>query len=256
MRDLFRGLSRRAKQRVRKIWHSQEQSSSPTPGPEDHSTNSSRVAITSCQDSVHNSRRELEEENSDGESHKEVPLAGGSSAPAACDVDDAGNSRPTTSQIIGSPRGDKPKTESLQAKVQFHGNLWQQAFAQLSEKRQTILSDLAGRGKSSSPPSATSSVVTSDLVAALRQRQTEWENKSWTITIQSKDGEAKVVRIQDKVADCINFLTAAGDLGVAFAPSLVQQVWPCVKAVLQIPAQDAKQGMSHFEYSPSSVQCR
>lgn len=253
MRDLFRGLPQRAKKRFRKIWHAQEQSSPPTPSSEDHSTDSSKAPITSSQFSVHKSHQVLEEDKGDGESHKEVPLAGGSSAPAACDVDDAGDSRPTTSKTIVSPVNDEPKTESLPAGPQFHGGLWQQAFTQLSEKRQTSLMGLAERGKSSSQPSATVSVVTSDLVTALRQRHTEWEHKSWTITILSKDGEAKVVRVQDKVADCINFLTAAGDLGVAFAPSLVQQVWPCVKAVLQIPVQDAKQGTSHFEYTPSNA---
>ncbi|KAI0174222.1 hypothetical protein BJ166DRAFT_605992 [Pestalotiopsis sp. NC0098] len=241
MGDLFRGFFRRVKKPLKKIWPSHEQSSPPTSSSRGHATDSSLVAATSSRDSVHKPRKELEEDKSDGESHKEVPVSGGSSAPAACDVDDAGDSRPTTSKTIGSPVNDEPKTESLPAGPQFHSGLWQQAFTQLSKKRQTSLMGLAERGKSSSQPSATVSVVTSDLVTALRQRQTEWEHKSWTITVLSKDGEAKVVRVQDKVADCINFLTAAGDLGVSFAPSLVQQVWPCVKAVLQIPVQDAKQ---------------
>lgn len=251
MRNLFHRWSRRAKKRFRKYWHPHEQSSPPVSS--SRSTHSSRAVTTSSRESLHTFRQELEEDKNDGQSRRNSSLADGASQPVACVGDDAGDSRPPTNETISSPVNCEPKEKSLPAEPQFHGGLWQQAFTQLSKECQNSLMGLAERGKSSSGLSATSSVMTSDLVAALRQRQTEWEQNSWTFTLPSKDGEGTVIGIRDKVAECIDFLTAAGDIGVAFAPSLVQQVWPCVKAVLQIPAQDAKQGMSHFEYPPSSV---
>ncbi|KAF3770865.1 hypothetical protein M406DRAFT_215991, partial [Cryphonectria parasitica EP155] len=119
-------------------------------------------------------------------------------------------------------------------------DLWRKALDKLSDKQKQSLLKLASKGKAAEQPlHTTTASIIPDLIAETRAKQEKCEKESWRVKLGSDPGDEIILR--DQAALIIAWLTKAGDLGVSFAPSLVAHIWPCVKAVLQIPVQEAKQ---------------
>lgn len=135
--------------------------------------------------------------------------------------------------------GRNPVPSSSPNEAQAQQDLWQRAFSMLSEEEKESLLVLA-YGKQPPTQSANDmSAVVPSLIAVTRQKQEECEKRFWRININGKPGDGIILR--EQAAQVISWLTKAGDIGVTFAPSLVQQVWPCVKAVLQISVSEVDQ---------------
>lgn len=128
---------------------------------------------------------------------------------------------------------------SVPDEMQAEQDLWQRAFDMLSEHEKKSLSVLAKKGRPTTKPADDTASVVSSLVAATRQKQEQCEKRFWRINIPGKPGDEIILR--EQAAQVISWLTKAGDIGMKFAPSLAQQVWPCVKAVLQIPVSEIDQ---------------
>lgn len=124
-------------------------------------------------------------------------------------------------------------------------DLWHQAFAMLSQKQKESLSVLANRGKTGIHAGDDISSIVPGLISATRARQEECETRSWRINLTGKPGNEIILR--DQAAQIIAWLTKAGDVGVTFAPTLVNQIWPCVKAILQIPVSESDQSTSFYQ---------
>lgn len=118
-------------------------------------------------------------------------------------------------------------------------DLWGQAFNELSMKQQAQLLALVKSGKSDSQPAKLTASIIPDLIAVTKQRQEECEQKFWRIRLGKGPGDEIILR--EQAAQIISWLTLAGDIGVQFAPSLVSQVWPGIKALLKLPVQEAEQ---------------
>lgn len=129
----------------------------------------------------------------------------------------------------------------LEQQVEPEADLWQQAFAKLSEKQKQSLTALAGGGKppKGPAPDPQAASIIPDLIAQTRARQEECEKRSWRIKLGR--GAADEIILRDQAALVISWLTKAGDIGVQFAPTVVTHIWPCLKAILQIPVQEADQ---------------
>lgn len=133
----------------------------------------------------------------------------------------------------------------MSVQVAPKSDLWQQAFDKLSEEQKQKLFKLADEGKPtngtgpSPSPERPAGPLIPDLIAATQVRQEECEKKAWRIKFGS--GPADEIILRDQTALIISWLTKAGDIGVQFAPTIVTQVWPCVKAVLSIPVKEKDQ---------------
>lgn len=137
------------------------------------------------------------------------------------------------------PEGCNHALSPVPDEMQAGQDLWQRAFAMLSEHEKKNLSVLAKKGQPITKPTDDISSVVSSLVAATRQKQEQCEKRFWRINIPGKPGDEVILR--EQAAQVISWLTKAGDIGTKFAPSLVQQVWPCAKAILQIPVSEIDQ---------------
>lgn len=125
--------------------------------------------------------------------------------------------------------------------VQAEGNLdlWKEALDKLPEKQRRGLSSLTtSENPAKVPQGATASTVL-ELIAATRARQEECEKKSWRNKLVP--GSADEIVLGDLADQIISWLTKAGDIGMEFASTIAQQVWPCVKAILKIPVREAEQ---------------
>lgn len=133
------------------------------------------------------------------------------------------------------------EVNSVSGQTEPEIDLWQQAFDKLSEKHKQSLSTLAGGAKPAKGPDSDqpASSIIPDLIAQTRARQEECEKRSWRIKYGR--GPADEIILRDQAALIISWLTKAGDIGVSFAPTVVTQIWPCLKAILQITVQEADQ---------------
>ncbi|KAL2288601.1 hypothetical protein FJTKL_03959 [Diaporthe vaccinii] len=113
-------------------------------------------------------------------------------------------SQSTASQL--SSDAQAVDTDGNISPVQAEGNLdlWKEALDKLPEKQRRGLSSLTTTGNPAKVPQ--DEIVLGDLA--------------------------------DQI---ISWLTKAGDIGMEFAPTIAQQVWPCVKAILKIPVREAEQ---------------
>ncbi|KAJ4415022.1 hypothetical protein N0V82_007604 [Gnomoniopsis sp. IMI 355080] len=144
-------------------------------------------------------------------------------------------------------KSSRPPRKALTIKSLVSGqvvtkvDLWQQAFEQLSSEQKQKLSTLAGDGKTASglSPDHSAASAISDLISQTRARQEECEKRAWRIKLGQ--GPADEIILRDQTALIISWLTKAGDIGIQFAPTVVTQVWPCVKAILNIPVNEANQ---------------
>lgn len=140
------------------------------------------------------------------------------------------SSQPEETNEEVSPKAVQPGAEN---------DLWRQAFNDLSEKQQTQLLTLVKGGNPGSQPAEVRASIIPDLIAVTKQRQEECEQKFWRVRLGKGPGDEIILR--EQAAQIISWLTLAGDVGVQFAPSLVSQVWPGIKALLKLPVQEAEQ---------------
>lgn len=117
--------------------------------------------------------------------------------------------------------------------VQAEFNLWEKAIDKLTEEEQRIV---LAAGESTKTSERTTASIISDLIAEARARQEDCEKKAWRV----KFGADEVI-LRDQATLIISWLTKAGDIGLQFAPSVVQHVWPCVKTILKAPVMEAEQ---------------
>lgn len=120
-------------------------------------------------------------------------------------------------------------------------DLWAKAFSLLSEKQTASLAALISNGN---PEAATStdapaSSITQGVIAATKLRQKECESRFWRFPL-GRGPEHEIV-LREHTANIVAWVTKAGDIAMEFAPSLAKQVWPGVKALLQIPVKEAEQ---------------
>lgn len=120
-------------------------------------------------------------------------------------------------------------------------DLWGAAWNQLSKEQQDDLRAISRQGESRTYRGYDNKYIVDDLIAATRKKQVECERKFWKFNPTRKPGGD--IFLRDKADIVISFLTKAGNVGVSFAPSLVQQIWPCFKGLMQIPISEAKQSM-------------
>lgn len=125
------------------------------------------------------------------------------------------------------------------AKSETENDLWGQAFSELSQKQQAQLSALVKSDVPDSQPAKVTADIIPDLIAVTKKRQEECEKKFWRVRLGKGPGDEIILR--EQAAQIISWLTLAGDIGVQFAPSLVGQVWPAIKALLKIPVGEAEQ---------------
>lgn len=118
-------------------------------------------------------------------------------------------------------------------------DLWKEALDKLPEEQQRDLSSLVTSEKPAEVPQGATATTISVLIATARVRQEECEKKSWRIKIVP--GSADEIILGDLAGQIISWLIKAGDIGMGFAPTIAQQVWPCVKAILKIPVREAEQ---------------
>lgn len=123
---------------------------------------------------------------------------------------------------------------SLQSPV-----LWGAAWNQLSREQQDDLRAISRQGESRTYRGYDNRYIVDDLITATRKKQAECERKFWRFNPTGKSGGD--IFLRDKADIVISFLTKAGNVGVSFAPSLVQQIWPCFKGLMQIPVSEARQ---------------
>lgn len=137
------------------------------------------------------------------------------------------------------PEASNQEVSTETVEPEAGNDLWGQAFHGLSEKQQAQLSALVKSGKPDSQPAKLKASIIPDLIAVTKQRQQECERKFWRVRIGSGPGDEIILR--EQAAQIISWLTLAGDIGVQFAPSLVSQVWPAVKTLLNLPVQEVEQ---------------
>lgn len=126
-----------------------------------------------------------------------------------------------------------------------HSSLWERAFDSLTEEQKTSLAALvACADEPSMQPAPASASIVSEWIAILRQRQEQCEKSSWRIKSGKTPKDDIILR--DQAGQIISWLTKAGDIGVQFAPSIVIQLWPVVKALLNIPVKEADQMAAVF----------
>ncbi|KAK7705287.1 hypothetical protein SLS64_008124 [Diaporthe eres] len=151
--------------------------------------------------------------------------------------DEAGQS--TASQLSSDAQA-VDKTGNI-SPVQAEGrlDLWKEALDKLPEEQQRRISSLVTSGKPAEVPQGATASDVSVLVAVTRARQEECEKKSWRNKLVP--GSADKIVLGGLAGQVISWLTKAGDIGMEFAPTIAQQVWPCVKAILKIPVREAEQ---------------
>lgn len=123
----------------------------------------------------------------------------------------------TTREADGS-EGRNPVPMSVP--VQHQQDLWQRAFAMLSEQEKKSLSVLANRGQQATQPADDMSSAVPSLLAVAREKQAECEKRFWRINITGKPGDEIILR--DQASQVISWLTKAGEIGATFASSVVQ----------------------------------
>lgn len=142
---------------------------------------------------------------------------------------------PSTSSQEHTTQSENPSTGP-----QAQDDLWLQTYAALSAQEKESFAKLLGasQGQGDQDGHTTQSpdvkAMFDDAKAMVQQKQTECEEQSWRIKHLWKDGEEIILR--DQAAVVLAWITKAGDLGIKFAPSLAQDIWPCITALLQIPA--------------------
>lgn len=159
-------------------------------------------------------------------------------APPPGSVDDV-----ETGEIPASVQKRPPPGDARAFEAEGGLDLWREAFDKLSgEEQQQIITSSSAVGRRPSEAAgherAASSIIP-DLIAQTRARQEECERGSWRVRLGR--GPADEIILRDQAALVVSWLTKAGDVGVQFAPSVAQQVWPCVKAVLGAPVREAEQ---------------
>lgn len=122
-------------------------------------------------------------------------------------------------------------------------DLWAKAFSLLSKKQKDSLCPLVNDNEEKSETNSSTvelaSSITQDVIVATRLRQEECERRFWRFPL-GRGPENEVV-LREHTANIVAWVTKAGDIAMEFAPSLAQQVWPGVKALLQIPVKEAEQ---------------
>lgn len=96
-----------------------------------------------------------------------------------------------------------------------------------------------GKPKASPRSNTPAWSITKEVIDATKCRQRECESRFWRFPLGQ--GPEREVILREQTANVIAWVTKAGDIGMEFAPSLAKQVWPCVKAILQIPVKEAQQ---------------
>lgn len=118
-------------------------------------------------------------------------------------------------------------------------DLWGAAWNQLSKEQQDDLRAISRQGESRTYRGYDNRYIVDDLIAATREKQAECERKFRKYNPTGKPGGD--IFLRDKADIVISILIKAGNIGVSFAPSLVQQIWPCFKGLMQIPVSEARQ---------------
>lgn len=144
----------------------------------------------------------------------------------------------TASPTLPTPTAASPNvTHEAETSI----DLWSKAFSLLSEEQTASLAALIGNGKPEIADStdAPALSITQDIIAATKLRQKECERRFWRFPVGHAPEREIVLR--EHTENIVAWVTKAGDIAMEFAPSLAKQVWPGVKALLQIPVKEAEQ---------------
>lgn len=182
---------------------------------------------------------------------KKAPVTGGGAADGAASQRPAPPEEEFKAGRTSIQGPDRVPQDSLALKEKDNGkssvppqaddgpDLWKEAFVRLSKDQQDRLfgaTTCDGPTLSSSTSSSVTRSILDDLIYLAQARQTECERRSWSVKIGGND-----IILRDQAAQVVSLLTKAGNLAMSFAPSVVQQIWPCVKTLLEIPVATAKQ---------------
>lgn len=170
------------------------------------------------------------------------------------DNEDAHTSLPIDSETHASDTGT-PRLEPLSADAgpsNATTDLWGKAFSQLSEEQKQKIEKLVISGDPNgpgSPPDAADAdpaaerrpIIIDQVIEAAKGKREQCEKRFFRFKVGSRDGPGREVVMREQIANIIGWVTKAGDIGVGFAPSLVRHIWPCVKALIEIPVKEAEQ---------------